>query len=57
MECRSSLEPYLGDAEFVTAWLKGKAEGRPQRVNNAFMGAVPGHPLLGGAISELKPQE
>jgi len=55
-ECRASLEPHIGDAEFFTAWLKPSTEGR-QRVNNAFMGSVPGHPLLDRALEELRPQE
>lgn len=56
-ECRSPLDPHIGDAEFCTAWLKSKVEGRPQRVNNAFMGSVPAHPLLDRALNELTPQE
>jgi mannosyltransferase OCH1-like enzyme len=57
MECRSSLDPHIGDAEFFTAWIKKKVEGRPQRVSNTFMGSVPGHPLLDRALNELRPQE
>jgi hypothetical protein len=57
-ECRSSLEPHIGDAAFFTAYLKPKniVKAR-ERVNNAFIGSVPGHPLLDRALNELRPQE
>jgi hypothetical protein len=57
LECRAPLDPHIGDADFVTAWLKKPVEGRPQRVNNAFMGSVPGHPLIDRGLNELRPQE
>jgi inositol phosphorylceramide mannosyltransferase catalytic subunit len=56
-ECLRPLDPHIGDAEFFTAWLKPPAEGKSARVNNAFMGAVPGHPLIDKALDELQPQE
>jgi hypothetical protein len=57
-ECRRSMEPYIGDAEFFTAYLKPKNVVKArERVNNAFIGSVPGHPLLGRALDELRPQE
>jgi inositol phosphorylceramide mannosyltransferase catalytic subunit len=57
-ECRRSLESEIGDAEFFTAYLKPKniVKAR-ERVNNAFIGSVPGHPLLDRALNELRPQE
>jgi mannosyltransferase OCH1-like enzyme len=55
-ECRRSLEPEIGDAEFFTAYLKPKNIAKAhKRVNNAFIGAVPGHPLLDRALDELRP--
>jgi Glycosyltransferase sugar-binding region containing DXD motif len=57
-ECRQSMEPYIGDAEFFTAYLKPKNVVKArERVNNAFIGSVPGHPLLERALDELRPQE
>lgn len=56
-ECRRAMDPYIGDADFFTAWLKPRPEGKPGRVNNAFVGSVPGHPLLERALDELRPQE
>jgi hypothetical protein len=57
-ECRRSMEPEIGDADFFTAYLKPKnlLKAR-ERVNNAFIGSVPGHPLLDRALDELRPQE
>jgi inositol phosphorylceramide mannosyltransferase catalytic subunit len=57
-ECRRSMEPEIGDAEFFTAYLKPKNVVKArERVNNAFIGAVPRHPLLDRALDELEPQE
>jgi Glycosyltransferase sugar-binding region containing DXD motif len=57
-ECRRSMEPYIGDAEFFTAYLKPKNVVKArERVNNAFIGSIPRHPLLGRALAELRPQE
>ena len=55
-ECKSPLDPHIGDAEFFTAYLKPASEGK-QRVNNAFIGSVPGHPLIDSALNELTAQE
>jgi hypothetical protein len=57
-ECRRALDPFIGDAELFTAYLKPKniVKAR-ERVNNAFIGSVPGHPLLDRALDELRPQE
>ena len=52
-ECRSSLDRHIADARCFTALLKPTQ--RPQRVGNAFIGAVPGHPLLEAALEELRP--
>ena len=58
LECRRSMEPEIGDAEFFTAYLKPKnVDKSSDRVNNAFIGSVPGHPLLDRALDELRPQE
>jgi inositol phosphorylceramide mannosyltransferase catalytic subunit len=57
-ECRRSIEPEIGDAEFFTAYLKPKNIVKAhKRVNNAFIGSVPGHPLLDRALDELRPLE
>ena len=50
-ECRRSIEPLLGDAGFVISLAK------PDRVNNALMGSVPGHPLVGEALDRIQPRE
>ena len=57
-ECLRPLDPHIGDAEFFTAYLKPKniVKAR-ERVNNAFIGSVPAHPLLDRALDELEPQE
>jgi hypothetical protein len=56
-ECRRALDGPLGDADFVTAWLKQSESGKETRVNNAFMASAPGHPLLQRALNELHAQE
>ncbi len=57
-ECRRSMEPDIGEAELFTAYLKPKNVVKArERVNNAFIGALPGHPLLDRALRELRPQE
>jgi mannosyltransferase OCH1-like enzyme len=48
-ECRRSIEPLIAGVDFFTAYLK------PGRVNNAIIGAVPGHPILDRALRELRP--
>jgi hypothetical protein len=50
-ECRQSLEPYIQNLDFFVAQLK------PNRVNNAFIGATAGHPILMRALHELRPRE
>jgi mannosyltransferase OCH1-like enzyme len=49
-ECLQPLDPLLDGVEFFCAYLK---EGR---VNNAIVGAVPGHPLLARMLGELTPR-
>lgn len=49
-ECRQPLDPLIGDVDFFAAYLK------PDRVNNAIVGAVPGHPIVDRALRELRPQ-
>ena len=50
-ECRRSLEPLLDGVDFFVGTLK------PGRINNAIVGATPGHPLLDSAIDRLRPRE
>jgi mannosyltransferase OCH1-like enzyme len=50
-ECRRPLAPLLDGVEFFVADLK------PNRVNNAIIGAVPGHRILERAIAELRPRQ
>ena len=50
-ECRRSLEPYIGHHDFFVAHLK------PNRINNAFIGATAGHPILERALQDLSPRE
>jgi mannosyltransferase OCH1-like enzyme len=50
-ECRRSIEPLIEGVEFFTAFLK------PGRVNNAVIGATPGHRILDRALTELRPRE
>jgi hypothetical protein len=48
-ECLRSIEPLIERAElFITL-------AKPERVNNALMGAVAGHPLLDRLLDELRP--
>jgi len=56
-ECRRSLEPHVAGAEFFTALLKAPIPGKADRANNAFLGAVPRHPLVERALATLRPQE
>lgn len=49
-ECIRPIEPLLDDVDFFTAYLK------PGRVNNAIIGATPGHPIIGRALEELRPR-
>jgi mannosyltransferase OCH1-like enzyme len=50
-ECRRPLEPLLDGVDFFTAYLK------PGRVNNAIIGATPGHAILERALAELRPAQ
>ena len=49
VECLRSIDPLLEGVEFCMAY------NRPGRVNNAVIGATPGHPILERAIRELRP--
>jgi|SRR5581483_4066883 len=50
-ECLCSIEPLIEAAElFITL-------AKPDRVNNALMGSVPGHHLLDRALTEIRPVE
>jgi mannosyltransferase OCH1-like enzyme len=51
LECLRPLDDLLDGEEFVGVCLK------PGRATNTFIAAVPGHPLLGRALRELKPME
>lgn len=51
-ECLRPLDPLIEGLEFFTAPLKPNGW-----VNNAFIGSVPGHPLLDRALDELRPRE
>lgn len=50
-ECRRSIEPLIEGLDFFTAYLK------PDRINNAIIGAAPGHAFLRRALDELRPRE
>lgn len=50
-ECVRSLEPLLDGVEFFCAKLN------EERVNNAIIGAAPGHPILARGIEEARPRE
>jgi mannosyltransferase OCH1-like enzyme len=49
-ECLRSIEALLEGVTFFCAY------NDPGRVNNAIIGAIPGHPLLRRAIRELRPR-
>jgi mannosyltransferase OCH1-like enzyme len=51
-ECHRPLEDVIDDHEFVTAPLKPNGW-----INNAFIGSIPGHPILERALTELRPRE
>jgi mannosyltransferase OCH1-like enzyme len=51
-ECHRPLEDVIDDYEFFTAPLKANGW-----INNAFIGSIPGHPILERALSELRPRE
>jgi mannosyltransferase OCH1-like enzyme len=50
-ECLRSIEPLLGGLTFFTAWHNPPRD----RVNNAFIGCVPGHPIVERAMREARP--
>lgn len=50
-ECVRPLEELVGGLDFFCAYLK------PGQVNNAFIGATPGHPILDRALDALRPSE
>jgi inositol phosphorylceramide mannosyltransferase catalytic subunit len=50
-ECLRSIEPLLEGHDFVIGLAK------PGRVNNAFIAAVAGHPILELALERLRPRE
>ena len=56
-EWRKPIDELLEGIEIFTAWLKPAQEKKAGRVNNALIGAVPGHPLIDRALRELKPRE
>src|SRR3954447_2809001 len=50
-ECLKPIEPLIDDAElFITM-------AKPDRINNALMGSVPGHPVIEQALNEIRPVE
>jgi mannosyltransferase OCH1-like enzyme len=49
-ECLRSIEPLLGE---VTLFAGYRKQGR---ANNALIGAVPGHPLVDRALTEIRPR-
>jgi inositol phosphorylceramide mannosyltransferase catalytic subunit len=50
-ECLRSIEPLIENAElFITL-------AKPDRVNNALMGSVAGHPVLDEALEQIRPVE
>jgi mannosyltransferase OCH1-like enzyme len=50
-KCLRSIEPLIDEAELFISLAK------PDRVNNALLGSVPGHPLLDRALGEIRPRE
>jgi mannosyltransferase OCH1-like enzyme len=50
MECLRCIEPIIDGLDFFTGYMK------PDRVNNAFVGAVSGHPILDRAVHEVRPR-
>jgi mannosyltransferase OCH1-like enzyme len=51
LECLRPVDDLLHNHEFVGVCLK------PGRATNTFLASVPGHPLLGRALRELRPME
>jgi hypothetical protein len=50
-ECLRSIEPLIEDAEIFISLAK------PDRVDNALMGSVAGHPVLDQALEEIRPRQ
>jgi mannosyltransferase OCH1-like enzyme len=50
-ECVRSLEPLLDGLDFFVGYIG------PGKINNALIGAVPGHPILDRALTEARPRE
>jgi mannosyltransferase OCH1-like enzyme len=50
-ECLRSIEPLIDDSELFISLAK------PGRVNNALMGSVAGHPVLGELLDLIRPRE
>jgi mannosyltransferase OCH1-like enzyme len=50
-ECLRSLQPLIEEADIFIGLAK------PDRVNNALLGSVAGHPILDRALDELRPRE
>ena len=50
-QCLRSIEPLIEDSELFISLAK------PERVNNALMGSVAGHPLLDEALDRIRPRE
>jgi inositol phosphorylceramide mannosyltransferase catalytic subunit len=51
-ECHRPLDPLIEGLDFFTAPLKPNGW-----VNNAFIGSIPGHPIVDRALRELRPRE
>jgi inositol phosphorylceramide mannosyltransferase catalytic subunit len=49
-ECLRSIEPLIDGVDAFAGYRK------PGRVNNALIGAVPGHPLVERALAEIRPR-
>ena len=49
-ECVRSLEPLLEDLDFFVGYIG------PEKINNALIGAVPGHAILERALVEARPR-
>jgi mannosyltransferase OCH1-like enzyme len=50
-ECLRSIEPLLDGVEIFCAY------SHPDRLNNAIMGSVPGHPIIEEGLTGLRPRD
>jgi mannosyltransferase OCH1-like enzyme len=50
-ECKKSIEPLIEEVDFFIGLRK------PDKVNGALMGSVPGHPLLERGLDEIRPRQ